>query len=350
MRSVPELIVQVCKQTHVPIAQAVFGNEGIDAIFRLMEMAKALYRHVEPERVSGEIVMFRRLAPQNAASARTSVLPIDFAQLSNKDIDNLVLEVADDGNAYAASLVGTSLEQLATEALVYRYHNGAEEFLAGTERRAVERLDLAARSQFSVPTFLDLRDALQRYHAENITESTCYIFQQVWSHENRIFFVAGPEELMRRSLTQFLRNRLSGEHDVWPEQNVNEKNPVDIRVMPRFNNNRLMLIEIKWVGDSVAADGHFTAQPRDAYAQKGSDQLARYIDEQRKFAPTRTLRGYFVIIDGRRANARRGMTTISKADGLHYENIEINLDPAYHNTRDDFEPPYRMFARPVCSD
>ena len=151
-------------------------------------------------------------------------------------------------------------------------------------------------------------------------ESTCHVFEGVWSGNNRIFFVAGPEELMRRSLTQFLRNRFGGDHDVWPEQNVNEKNPVDIRMMPRFTSNRLMLIEIKWLGDSVAPDGHITVHYRDARAQEGADQLAEYLDEQLRSAPSRVVHGYFVIIDGRRARLTEGKTTISADDGLHFEN------------------------------
>ncbi len=169
----------------------------------------------------------------------------------------------------------------------------------------MRRLDPSARSNFSVPTLSNLREALQRYTVENVRESTCHVFEGVWSGNNRIFFVAGPEELMRRSLTQFLRNRFGGDHDVWPEQNVNEKNPVDIRMMPRFTSNRLMLIEIKWLGDSVAPDGHITVHYRDARAQEGADQLAEYLDEQLRSAPSRVVHGYFVIIDGRR-QAHRG--------------------------------------------
>jgi hypothetical protein len=153
---------------------------------------------------------------------------------------------------------------------------------------------------------------------------------------------------MRNSLTQFLRNRIGGDHDVWPEQVVDESHPVDIRVQSKFTNNRLMLIEIKWLGYSVAQDGHITARHNEPRAQEGATQLAQYLDDQRRSAPGHIVHGYYVIVDGRRANLREGATTISRTDGMHFENRDINFATAPHCTRNDFDPPYRMFASPVC--
>jgi hypothetical protein len=214
---------------------------------------------------------------------------------------------------------------------------------------------VAARSQFSVPTFSNLREALQRYARENVRESTCYVFRKIWKDENRLFLITLPESLMRDSLMQFLNNRMGGDHDVWPEQKVNERHPVDIRVQPRFQTNRLMLIEIKWMGDCANSEGRVTWQPRDARAQEGATQLAEYLDEQRRTAPSHVIQGYYVIIDARRRNLPENAVnpgTITQADGLYYEGRDVAFDPAPHLTRNpaDFDPPYRMFARPVCSD
>ena len=233
---------------------------------------------------------------------------------------------------------------------MYRYSAGHEEFLAGSQRKPVLRLDPSARSQFSVPTFSNLREALQHYARENVRESTCYVFHHVWRDHNRLFLTAKPEAIMRNSLTQFLRNRLDAEHDVWPEQNVDESHPVDVQVKPRFSNNRLMLIEIKWLGWSVAADGHVTARHGNPRAQEGADQLAQYLDDQLRFAPSNVIQGYFVIIDGRRHDLREGATGISRANGLYFEDKELTFNPAHHETRRDFDAPYRMFARPICDD
>jgi hypothetical protein len=40
---------------------------------------------------------------------------------------------------------------------------------------------------------------------------------------------------------------------------------------------------------------------------------------------------------------------ISSIDGMYFENQEIIFNPALHETRNDFDTPYRMFARPICS-
>jgi hypothetical protein len=231
--------------------------------------ARRLPRHRLPGRLARSTAanLVDRLLPGNNR-ARDDSSP---HTVSNRPIGDLVLEFDSQGMAYFRDLDSASPEELAKTAVVYLWQAGKEEFLAGGERKNVIRLDAVARSQFAVPTLSNLREALQRYAAENVLESTCFIFEQAWSDPTtRIFLKRGPEATMRRSLTQFLRNRLGADHDVWPEQNVNEKNPVDIQVIPRFSSNRVMLIEIKWLGWSVKETGDVTArhdQPRAQEAQ-----------------------------------------------------------------------------------
>ena len=61
-RSLPELIVEVCQESHVPMAQAAFGDAGLKAIFAVMDVVRALYLQVEPERVSGRVVIFQTVS------------------------------------------------------------------------------------------------------------------------------------------------------------------------------------------------------------------------------------------------------------------------------------------------
>lgn len=351
--NIVESIKAVCRDSHFPMAQEEFGGAGLDAIFQVMETVQELYRHVDLERISGEVLVYKVVSPpQNPGSAPDVARPVDFASLANQNIQNLCFEIGADGRPRARSLGSTTREEIARTAVVYHCAGWQEEFLAGNKRKAVMRLDSSTRSQFSVPTFGTLREALQHFERDNVRESTCYIFRGIWHDANRLFLKAGPESLMRDSLTQFLRNRLGADHDVLPEQNVNEKNPVDIRVQPRLRNNRLMIIEIKWIGDSVAADGHVTARHRDSRAQEGATQLADYLDQQRQSAPSHVIQGYYVIIDARRRNLPATATAgvkIARADGFHYETQVIAFAPAPHTTRQDFDEPYRMFASPICS-
>ena len=352
MIHIADHINKIVNEYFIPKIEEVFGDEGLNAVFNVLNILHELYKHVEPERIRGHVIIFQVVQPHSAAPP-SAVPTVDFAGLANQNIDHLFIEVASDGRPYARTLEATTIEQLAERAIVYHYYDTNEKFLAGPQRLPVLRIDPSARSQFSVPTFSNLRDALQNYAREHVRESSCKIFLQVWYDTNRLFLKAGPESWMRDSLELFLRNRIGADYEVWPEQNVNEKNPVDIRVQPRFQNNRLMLIEIKWLGDSSADDGHITVQHRDSRAREGVDQLAGYIDEQRRSAPSRVIQGFYVIIDARRRNLPADATatlTITRADGMYYENQEIDFNSAPQLTRDDFDEPYRMFARPKCCD
>ena len=350
MKDIPELIAVVCEQSHVPMVQSVFGDPGVEAIFQVMATAKDLYRHVEPSRISGQVVIYHAVLSDEDDLDPPVGTTVDMSSFANQNIVDLVFEVYSDGLVCQRSLERRTLEELAENAVVYHYQNRQEKFMAKDQNKAVICLDPSSHSQFSVPTFSNLQEALKLYALENISESTCYTFRNVWYDANRLFLKAGPEEVMRDSLVQYLRNRLAGDHNVWPEQVVDESHPVDIRVAPKFINNRLMLIEIKWLGDSVAADGHITAQHRNARAQSGADQLMQYIRDQLQSAPSNVIQGYYVIIDARRRSLREGATTTSRANGLYYETEELSFDPAPHESRLDFDPPYRMFARPICSD
>jgi hypothetical protein len=349
MIDITACIEEVCEHTHLPAIRAAFGEPGIDAAFEIMQVAKTLYRHVELERVKGRVTIFQKIVAAGAVHEPAPVVhAIDFGALANDTITDLTIEIASDKRPYVVAAV-PSVEELAKSAVVYHWQAGQEEFLAGATRKSVLRLDKAARSQFAVPTLPTLRDALKNYSVENVRESSCYIFREVWFEENRLFFKAKAEAIMRTSLTQFLKNRIGGDHDVWPEQNVDESHPVDIRVKPRLTNNRVMLIEIKWLGWSAAADGHITAKHGQPRSQEGASQLAQYLDDQRQSAPTSVIHGYYVIIDGRRNNLQQGATSITASDGLYFEQSELTFDPPYHTTREDFDPPYRMFAKPVCT-
>lgn len=346
-----DAIAAVCKDLYIPMIADVYGSEGVDAAFGIMGAVKTLFRHVEPERISGEIVVFARVASMTANSASPSASsPLSIATLANRTISDLLLEVMPDGAIYQRAVGSLAPADLSLTSVVYVYQGGTEVFLAGPMRKEVIKLDSATRSQFSVPTFSSLRTALQHYEVENVRESSCYIFSEAWADSCRLFFKAGPEWLMRRSLTQFLKNRLGEDHDVWPEQNVDESHPVDIQVIPRLANNRVMLIEIKWLGDSVDETGHITVRHRDSRAQAGATQLADYIDQKRRSAPTSIIHGFYVIVDARRAGLTEGASAISRANGMRYETADIAFDPAPHNTRQDFDPPYRMFACPLCAD
>ena len=345
--SIQEAIVRLCRDTHVPKVEAVFGTAGVDAIFQIMDTAQKVYAHIEPERIPGTLIIFQRVS-DGISNPVAPGQPIVLATLANSTAAQIVLETSAAGKVWLrTNLDQSDIGTLAQSAVVYRYSNGKEEFLAGTERIDVFQIDPVALSQFSVPTFANLREALQHYNSDSVRESTCLIFRKIWKDTNRLFLNVKPEAIIRNSLTQFLKNRLGADYDVMPEQNVDASHPVDIRISTRLANSRLMLIEIKWLGDSAQKGGKITVRYRGARAQEGANQLANYIDKQKQSTPNRVCHGYYVVIDARRKGLKKGTTKITKSEGLYYEDRKLHFNPAHHTNRDDFDEPYRMFARPI---
>ncbi len=210
------------------------------------------------------------------------------------------------------------------------------------------QIDMSADSQFAVPTFFTLREALNAYATEQIRHSSCPLFSEAWQDKNRLFFKPGPEAIMRNSLTHFLKARLGASYEVRPEQVMDESHPVDIKVT-YTPGKRLMIIEIKWIGDSRKSDPARILSHRDARAIDGAQQICGYLDQNQSQAPTHITQGYYVIVDARRKGLRADSAEINRVDGLHYANVEINFDREYHRSRVDLDPPYRMFAEPLCT-
>ena len=153
---------------------------------------------------------------------------------------------------------------------------------------------------------------------------------------------------MRDSLTQFLKITLRGA-EVRPEQNTDESHTIDIKVTFTLT-NRLALIEIKWLGKSVRKRPRkITATYSDERARVGAGRLADYLDWYMEQAPTRVTRGYLVVLDGRRHGLKIGTKTLGQQRARYYRNREIQFDPKYHETRDDFDEPLRMFMEPRLS-
>ena len=106
MNSIAEIIEMVCAKTHVPMAQNAFGNAGVDAVFQIMDAIRNLYRHVEPERVTGRIIVYR-LIPRGGDEAR---LPTGAAADLEGLANSVIQDLAARGNSPLRSDHMTGLE------------------------------------------------------------------------------------------------------------------------------------------------------------------------------------------------------------------------------------------------
>lgn len=347
-----ETMRRIAEGTFVPRVHDAHGQPGTLALRHVIGFLLQFYGHLDPEMVTGVLYVVRLLREEDSA-ALAGALSGSF--WTEKRIDRLPLRAPDvlviellDGGILRVRENGTVDENAASRvALVYRYRSQQEHFILQGQALAIENPAAIHASVFARPTFSFLRDALFDYRDRFARLSTCFILQTAWAEDARLFFKPKPEFLIRRSLSQHLATVLR-DAEVRPEQNVDETHPIDIKVTWTFT-TRLGIIEIKWLGKSRENDS-ITTTYTESRALEGARQLADYLDANRRYAPKRDTLGYLVIIDARRHGLGPGSTAVSRANGMYYDDREITYDPPYHQLRDDFAPPIRMFVEPVCQD
>lgn len=344
-----QLLKQLYEQLYVPKVVLEHGAEGELALRKIMEVLHKVYRHVSPETLTAPIVVFKTLddedRPLDTGSARTIT---EISLLPQAVHGAFGLQVLDNEQLLLWNDTTVEPAKLAQRAVVYEYKNRTEHFFAKTTRIPIQKVDPAYPSNFAIPTFSKLKDALEHYSATMVRQSSCGILSTIWADDKRVFVKNAQEWVMRDSLAQFLRCHLRGNLEVSVEQNVDTSHPVDVKVS-WFMTNNLALIEVKWLGTPKFDDGHLGKPYLDARAREGAQQLAEYLDANKSRAPLHITRGYLVIIDLRRAKLKQNTTAVNRIDGLHYRDKEIAFDPKYHEMRDDFEVPIRMFVEPICT-
>lgn len=278
----------------------------------------------------------------NAVAFQFNVLP--------GEISSLMIEIRADGTPYTWQQIPPDIMAVARQGIIYRLLQSVETFEIDGISLAVPKVIESSISQYFVHGFTTLKEALCAYRDNMARTSTCYLLREAWHDQNnRFWFRAGPEFILRRALCNYLRAYLRHDDmELRPEQNVDESHPVDIKIIWRAN-NRDAIIEVKWLGKSRDLQtGGVTATYTDARARSGARQLAKYLESHRQEAPAADTRGYLVVFDCRRKGLTLTTTTLSRDAGMHYANREVKYAPTYHENRADFEEPIRMFLEPVC--
>jgi hypothetical protein len=340
---------KVAEALYMPMIAKNHGDAGLKALKKVLEALHRLYQHIAPEMCNGSIIVFKTLDDDD-----TDVRLYGGTAVNNFDAlpqlvgSSFIVQVLNNGHLLLENNPPSDVHKtLSDRAVVYRYSNESEFFWAKGECKQVPKLVTAYASMFAIPTFSNLRDALEHYKTRFVRYCSCKILSGVWRDDNRIFLKNAQESVMRDSLTQFLKTTLRDVAEVRPEQNVDDSHPVDIKVTWVYA-QKLALIEIKWLGTPKYDDGRLGQMYTDYRAREGAKQLADYLDSNKRQAPTHVTRGYLVLIDGRRYGLKSETISIEKAAGFYFENKEIDYDPKYHEIRDDFEIPLRMFVEPIC--
>lgn len=352
---------RITRQLYMTPIRDEHGDAGEDALLQILDLLLRIYDHVDPEGVSGRLFVYRALTEDKPAmpvlESASTTQPLRFGSIehlaqgygNNARKRDTVIHACRDGDLLLWAVDNLDVERLARHGVLYMYHARTDYFRINSEDREVLNPDRTHASVYAIPTFRNLRDALERYKWEAVRTSRCSIFSSVWEdgeHSKRLFFKNSPEKTLRRSLDNYLKISLRGA-EVRPEQNVDESHPVDIKVTWTLN-TMLALIEIKWLGKARDATGHVTQEFYDSRARAGAKQLADYLDSNASQAPAHESKGYLIVIDARRRGLGENSTSVDQSGGMYYAEREIEYDPKFHETRDDFEEPIRMFAAPIC--
>jgi len=341
-----EAFSEVALHLHLTVVTDAFGDSAIPMLKELLTYVGRLYHRLPEDVYRGQIVVVKSLDDSPVADGGLLYGSPDAVALPQSG--RVMFQTFSNGAVRVwSSLDSIDLSKLAQSAIVYTFDQGKDTFFAGSRQATMLKLVAQAfSSNFGVPRFHSLKDALEDYRLRTARHTGCKILEKIWFDSNRIFFIPKPESLMRDSLVQFLNNVLGSEAQVRPEQNVNETEPVDIFIH-WYMSQHLALIEVKWMGKSHNGV-KITTEYGEARANHGAKQLADYLDENYRTAPLHAARAYLIVFDARRANTAADTRTISRPDGLKFENREITFQPAYHVDRLDFEVPLRFFCEPKC--
>lgn len=346
-----DVLREVLQTTFEVMVLQEHGAAGVEALKELLRIVADLHRNIDVVGVGASVTVVQPTSeiPNDILSALGTCERVASWTTATLHISGpavLVIRVAGEFEVYAGDK-SAFVEQLSAHAVIYRYANGTEHVIARAKSRPVPRLVQGCTSQFAVPTFADLKSALDHYKVRFASHSQCRILAAIWADERRLFLKPAPEHIMRDSLVQFLAGVLR-DAEVRPEQNTDETKPVDIKVT-WSEARRISLIEIKWLGKSLKADGTMGDNYSDARARVGAAQLADYLERNRPFVPSHATRGVLVLYDARRWQLSLTNQNITREHARYYGERAINYDPKYEERRQDFDPPVRFFLEPLVA-
>ncbi|MDY6971072.1 MAG: hypothetical protein SV775_01970 [Thermodesulfobacteriota bacterium] len=320
-----------------------YGSDGFKRLTLLTDAINKIYRHLNFSSFS-KIIIYSAFEPASFLKNIPNANPVRyklFQNLSQLSGDHLTIEVRENLDLYVSSEFIPDVGNIKKNAIVYQWENFKEVILGKTEQRTL-RKNPYADSYFAIPTYKELEVALENYKVRFARISYCPYLKDIWFNNNRIYFKAGPEDLMRDSLLYFLYSQLR-DAEVRPEQNMDASHPVDIKITWTLT-NRLAVIEIKWLGRSLNNSGdRITQNYTQARAVSGAGQLKDYLDSNKLFAPDKITIGYLVVFDGRRRRTDPIIDSISLDNADYYKNREIDYNPDYSIARADFAEPMRFF-------
>jgi len=333
-----------------------YSREATLAMEIINKELRELFNFIEPGLFDKKIIIFKNLNDDILFPKDQSIgMTMNKAILFNYTKD-VIIQIFNNRNILMWENIDTDTVFKCENNIVYLFESNREKYFVKNKE-----IDITIRSfgsRFS-EEFDELEQQLNNYYLHKIKYSTCPIFSESWYSDKRIFFKGGekdiPEKYMQQSLQNFIKD-LSifkgdiGQFEPTREHNVDARKPVDI-IVRWEKSNRIALIEIKWLGKSIH-NGKFKSEHLNSRANDGFLQLKEYFDLAKRDYPNKLIRCYLVVIDARRWQTNEQTTTISYQNGMHYANMEIELDDdkKFHLIYKNIRAPIRMFVEPICDE
>jgi len=325
-----------------------YGEVGLKSLLQITDAASNFYKYI-PLDEKFKLVFYKSLDNANSLPVlfpSEYCIVTDFSSLASNTSKQFVVEVIDETTIYILVGKSISISSFIANSVVYSFTNG-DEVVFGKATQVTLVKAPGVVSYFATPTFKHLDDALEHYKIFVARRSKCDTMNKAWfDPTNRILLKGGtPEDHFKKSLYSFLSHYVRGE--VKEEQNVDDSKPVDLKISFDFSSH-IALIEVKWLGKSINTLGQKNPNQTmtDADAVAGANQLANYLDLHKPSSVSKVTRGYLVVFDARRWQTNTSTTSVSKKNGMYYENHNIIYTPSHHTIRDDFAMPVRFFIEP----
>ena len=323
-----------------------FGNKGIERALFLAPKIKSVYEVIDVRKFKNiKIVtsLEKHVKINDKLVGNIKELNSSLELVTDSSSTSIFLEFTESGKIFfSEDAIDTS--SIKNIAIIYEKIDEFEYFHNKTDKDLLEPLD-GIDSYFAPNTFKSLDESLEYYKTNVAKNTSCKILQGIWCDDYKIKIAKGATEgIMRDSLCQFLRFRLRGLKEVMPEQNVNEKNPVDIKVFWNYTKH-IAFIEIKWLGKSISDTNYSQSRALD-----GAKQLADYLDEYAQQNPNSVSYGYLVVFDARRRKVDRPIEELTFDDVNFYKDKNIKYNPKYDEQRNDYAKPQRFFLNANLSN
>jgi hypothetical protein len=326
-----------------------FGEDGIVELKQLNRTIRELYKYISVELIQELVVVNCVENDKRKNFSKRNTTPKELHNLSTLARDEFefaTIQIVRDDLVLFYEEEILDIEEVRQVGVIYQYKNGREKIFCKSDENTLISFS-GFPSIYAMPTFKELESAFEYYYNRRAKGSNCRYLEDSWFDGNKIFPQKRPEHYHRKSLYDFLDITLR-DADVNEEQNIDDTQPIDIKVAWNFANH-LALIEIKWLGKSLNELGDdFTAKHYAGRAREGYDQLISYMDLNKKRTFQKKSIGYLVVFDARRRNTNPQTRKISEEDGFHYRNDEIEYEPA-PCTRQDIATPVHFFMEPNCT-